>query len=862
MSRRRGKRSLPQSKTYLTHGRIVETKFIGNANEDDTVVLARTDKGLVYRSTNGGVDFQMLDLGVVNEMIKEIDVSGDHVYLISNDLLFWKSEDCGRTFSEVKVPKAFESAKINKKYPQHILGLSMSPGCGTYTGDLSDGTCHRELWGSKDSGGSWTKLARYVVTYDFVHNLPSDHHTARHSADAVFLTSFIDTRHDAHQEDGFWDEDINLHLINSWGSSLGYPVVKGCNRFASSGKFLICAKVTPSNKKGKSIDIDLMISGDDGKYWHKAQLPFTLHEGDFDIISSTDDHIYLLIDRNGYGTHGALYVSDDSGTHFILLKDGVIRSKDGLSDAAHIQYMKGVIMGNFVVNVESVEEKMAKNARQRLSGKNKIQDEDIFAQFADIQSWISYDSGTIWNKVRTPDCKRKVESCYLHFHGSDYNTNRFYSRIDAPGIVMSTGNVGRSADPGNTATVHTYLSIDGGRLWNEVAQKSNVYDYIDYGGIIVMVNNMDATDTLQYSTDYGDTWTNYKFTEKPFYVKAVVSHKKEPLHLALIYGEDRSGAGIFASVDFESLCERQCGGAESIGEKSSDFEYWNPMGEDSQYCQMGAIVKFVRRKPEKTCFNVNGVGLDPDLPWATRCECTRVDFACDVGFYNPGDGTLNCVRDESMEVRRIPPPHCPYGDTYAGLTGYRKVPGNNCRGGVESTFIGSRQYCPLIPSVSNGGLLVLIVIIGLAIYTYINGNDSGNQKQGNNANRPSIHRQNVSNTFSAENIQGALGSLLRNGRDLFKSASNAIKSDRHTYEKLNTSDQDFGIDYNEKETPQVISSEEHLTSDTLTRRKTKNPFSPDVKSEFLRNDDDDFNFEEEMDKDLMLLSGNDFNPRN
>ena len=74
-------------------------------------------------------------------------------------------------------------------------------------------------------------------------------------------------------------------------------------------------------------------------------------------------------------------------------------------------------------------------------------------------------------------------------------------------------------------------------------------------------------------------------------------------------------------VDFSSLHESQCKGADYAGESDSDYELWTPYdgrhGKDQ--CFLGQQVTYVRRKQNVMCYN--GEDLDR-VTQRTPCTCT------------------------------------------------------------------------------------------------------------------------------------------------------------------------------------------------------------------------------------------------
>ena len=58
-------------------------------------------------------------------------------------------------------------------------------------------------------------------------------------------------------------------------------------------------------------------------------------------------------------------------------------------------------------------------------------------------------------------------------------------------------------------------------------------------------------------------------------------------------------------ADFARLHEQSCKGVDKAGETDSDFELWTPYDgrHGNTKCFLGQTVTYVRRKPDKQCFN-------------------------------------------------------------------------------------------------------------------------------------------------------------------------------------------------------------------------------------------------------------------
>ena len=87
---------------------------------------------------------------------------------------------------------------------------------------------------------------------------------------------------------------------------------------------------------------------------------------------------------------------------------------------------------------------------------------------------------------------------------------------------MAVGNVGERLAPYSESD--TFLSRDGGFTWQEVHKDANLWEFGDYGSVLVMANDEEPTDRVLFSTDEGDSWKEYVFLNQgKMRVKSIVT---------------------------------------------------------------------------------------------------------------------------------------------------------------------------------------------------------------------------------------------------------------------------------------------------------------------------------------------------
>lgn len=97
-----------------------------------------------------------------------------------------------------------------------------------------------------------------------------------------------------------------------------------------------------------------------------------------------------------------------------------------------------------------------------------------------------------------------------------------YSSVNAPGIIVATGNVGSHLTE-TYSLLNTYLSIDGGHTWKEILKGPHVFEIGDHGGIILAANAANKTNIIKYSWDEGNTWNDYKLNVPSFEIEAIIT---------------------------------------------------------------------------------------------------------------------------------------------------------------------------------------------------------------------------------------------------------------------------------------------------------------------------------------------------
>jgi len=295
----------------------------------------------------------------------------------------------------------------------------------------------------------------------------------------------------------------------------------------------------------------------------------------------------------------------------------------------------------------------------------------------------------------------------------------FYSTKTAVGLVMATGTVGQYLQEGDQ--INTYLSRDAGLRWYEVAKGSHIYEFGDHGGLLVMADDIHFTNVVQYSWNYGKSWSTIQISEEKFQIENIIIEPSATSRVFIVYGWQES-SGVMVYLDFTDLHTRICTGFDAPSDSSSvDYELWTPSDSRLSKCVMGHKVTYTRRKADRECYNPE---ITEHIQSIEPCVCTKEDFECDFGYERAestdetGETAFNgpCIpmKEKSEHFDPQSGKECSNGRaTYEISKGYRRVAGDVCLGGAEwapeehkCAFFGSKNTLAQVAFY----ILIMIVI--------------------------------------------------------------------------------------------------------------------------------------------------------
>ncbi|XP_056224065.1 sortilin isoform X2 [Seriola aureovittata] len=529
------------------------------------------------------------------------------------------STDAGATFKFIQLPfHLAQPITYHFLNPDYLVALSIDGG----------------LWLSLDFGAKWTKV------HDGVHSF-----SWGAGVNLFFSCSRVDTVEA--DKRGDWvlkrtkDLGKTFTIIHEDIYSFGYI---GAFLFFSVMEDLRSPRV-------------MYFSSDQGETFSRALLPSASTEQFYSILDGDEDMLFMHVDNPGDTYFGTMYTSDDRGILFSKSLERHLFDGQRKSDFTNITSLRGVYLTN----------KLDEDGR--------------------VRSVISFNRGGMWRQLNKPenvDCREQIKSCNLHIHGEHSRNNRIVPMValsepTAIGLVIAHGTVGDSLSSSQHPDV--FVSSDGGYNWRGTLRGPHHYSILDSGGLIVAVEAQreGQVKTIKFSTDEGQCWKSYNFTDQPFFFAGLASEPGTKAMNVSVWGfrpeEDGQPMWVAVTIDFQSLITREC--------NEQDYEEWlahSTEGGDSERngCVLGVKETYRRLKKQSVCRNGKSFVVSKKQ---SPCSCTREDYLCDYGYYRHVN-TSECVRQPNAPNKTLEV--CLNGEEDELLTaGYRKVPSNKCEGGFN-----------------------------------------------------------------------------------------------------------------------------------------------------------------------------------
>ncbi|KAM3138353.1 hypothetical protein pb186bvf_009629 [Paramecium bursaria] len=678
----------PVDNVYWCGGSIVVTPdddIVNQENEENLhrkVIYVQSNKGIIYRSADYGQKWENVTFTLQQKFNLTDQYRSKDVLQSSNDshILYllgtpsFQTTDCGKTYRLFNDNKLF-GYKFNKMDKNQILAFQ-------------DKKCDRTLKNCKelykksllvtlDGGLSWLNALENVrdaawdklVHYEMV-------------PDSRIIVTHIDD-----------EGELRVSYSDDFFKTTR-PIEKDAFGFYQTQTYLfILVRPDPY-----SVGYDLKMSPHLGDTYFPQEIILPLDDQSkhtFTVLDVTDSQVYLSVSHSeDLSKITNIYMSD--GNEFTVSLLGNVRSQDtGHCDFERIKSMKGVYIAN-IFDYEEVERTIQRRKRINTEKDMKSQQADKLDQYK--KSLITYDFGGEWHPIKAPKYSYNGQplncngDCSLHLRGRTQTSSMIYSSQDAIGIIIGTGNTGLYL----SQPTQTYLSRDGGHNWYEILNGSYIYEIGDHGGLIVFAKQNEIIKQVQYTLDEGMTFQNYTFNKK-MTVDNIVTEPSNFEQKFLLYGRiqgEKSNTtedddyftrfdylrGVLVPIDLSNLNLRKCQLPEDPSHPDSDYEYWIPQNYYQKKCLFGQKMKYTRRKREAKCRNV----VEEKKTIIEKCPCTEEDWECDIGYHRKiGGGPCTPMTKGS-------PDNCT--GHYLQTQGYRKIPGDECEGGVYLGYI--EVECP------------------------------------------------------------------------------------------------------------------------------------------------------------------------
>jgi len=730
---RTGKEDVVRSFTPLD-GLIQETVWCGAENE---VVLIRTEYNMLYRSTDHGETFKLItkkilkaaervindsdEIGEVTRMIRSEADSGILVFIGSKGV-HWVTSNCGNTMKALSKDFTIGQVRMHPTRSNLMLASAIED-CK----DEDDTICYfgtHPLYLTEDLGTTWRQIAPNVKQFEWPFNAEQTVIMPDNRIYALVRTSTQDML--VKTDDYFATKTV---LVNN------------CLEFKMRGSFMF-AITTHTRDQVLLVVSTFALSFEK---FYKAVFPdIKLKMKNVHILDASEGVVFVLTTRKPTDPFGRLYISDSTGLRYSLALKYCLRSSARGADLAKIQGLEGVYLAS-IVNKEAAreyeramekddleEEEWSEEERKTGSGfwnPRKKKTKGLKRLMSNnIRTVITFNKGGQWQYVKPPktsltgkpiSCRGDSE-CSLNLFLHMDTPVPIYSQKYAYGLILASGNVGKARNSKDNQR-RIYMSRDGGVNWSEIAREMHVFDIADHGALVIMSKLYSpgkVNASLFYSWNEGKTWETINITRPNTIIDDILSEPQSIsqnflLHL-IQYEQTEDEINIFSTIgrlDFSKLNQRRCEG-EDPKSANADFEYWSPYGgKDGQECVLGRKIWYTRKKRDKECYIGSEFLLLPD---SENCECTEADYECDFGFYRGVSGPDSaCIA--SVYINYSAPENCPSGSNYTVSSGYRKIVGDTCEGGVTHDPI----VLPCPSFIDKMSASFLKPVIGLAVFIII-----------------------------------------------------------------------------------------------------------------------------------------------
>uniref|UniRef100_A0A671TK20 Sortilin 1b n=1 Tax=Sparus aurata TaxID=8175 RepID=A0A671TK20_SPAAU len=616
------------------------------------LIMIRLGQSKLYRSENYGKSFQD-----VTNLINNTFIGSEFGIAIgpeNSGKVILTGDVSGGHGSHIFVSDDFGRSFSHQELPFiPLMQIMYNPENSNVLLVLSN---NYELWLSEDFGSNWKKLHDMV---SFLMFFPPD-------------------------DRGM----LELRRTTDFGKTIK-TVASKIYSFGLGGRFLFASVMT-----GKGTLRMIHVSVDQGETWNMAQLPPVGHEQFYSILAANDEMVFMHVDEPGDSGFGTIYVSDDRGTVYSKsLERHLYTTTGGETDFTNVTSLRGVFIAS------------------------------VLAEDSSVQTVVSFDQGGEWVPLRKPaDSKcdataKDPDKCSLHIHAAYSTAMKLnvpmlpMTEPNAVGLILAHGSVG---DAISVMRPDVYVSDDGGYTWIKALDGPHHYAILDSGGLLVAVEHSpaQAINQIKFSTDEGQCWGVYNFTQDPIYFTGLASEPGARSMNVSIWGYRGpflSQYWISITIDFRDLLTRDC--------DDKDYVQWLAHSDDisdpNDGCMLGYKEKFLRLRKDSVCWNGRDYVVNTQ---PTPCPCTLDDFL-DFGYYRQ-ENSSECVEQPDLKGQVLE--FCLHGkEEQLQTSGYRKIPGDKCEGGEmpERKEIDLSKRC--VSDLVGPSLLVTVSILVPLIFVIV-----------------------------------------------------------------------------------------------------------------------------------------------
>jgi len=293
-----------------------------------------------------------------------------------------------------------------------------------------------------------------------------------------------------------------------------------------------------------------------------------------------------------------------------------------------------------------------------------------------------------------------------------------YSDSYATGMIIGTGNVGNYLANNDPSQINTYFTRDGGLSWVELMKGSTIYEYGDFGGLLVLASNVAPTSTIYYSLNGGITFGTVQLPEVVNIINIVIASTRNERFIVIARLPSNTNIRRFWGIDFSYIHERNC--------TDGDYELWQPHdGVRGPNCVLGHDVTYRRRNRTSECYTEDGLN---HVVSKENCVCDESrDYECDFGF-ELTTITGRCAYQGTNIDTESHDLQCVDGTkTYTISSGYRKLPGDTCTGDINK-FNSALRNCSNDPAPLSDNIVFTTIsknmtpiIVGSVLFVLIAG---------------------------------------------------------------------------------------------------------------------------------------------